>query len=34
VYVGTSVKVELRAEGGIARSMGKAKRVLDQRQGS
>jgi phenylacetate-CoA ligase len=34
VYVGTSVKVELRAEGGIERSMGKAKRVLDQRQGS
>jgi phenylacetate-CoA ligase len=32
VYVGTSVKVELRAEGGIERSMGKAKRVLDQRQ--
>jgi len=34
VYVGTSVKVELRAEGGIERSMGKAKRVLDQRQRS
>jgi phenylacetate-CoA ligase len=32
VYVGTSVRVELRAEGGIERSMGKAKRVLDQRQ--
>jgi phenylacetate-CoA ligase len=32
VYVGTSVKVELRAEGGIERSMGKAKRVVDQRQ--
>ena len=31
VYVGTSVKVELRPEGGIERSMGKAKRVLDQR---
>jgi phenylacetate-CoA ligase len=32
VYVGTSVRVELRAEGGIERSMGKAKRVVDQRQ--
>jgi phenylacetate-CoA ligase len=32
VYVGTSVKVELRAEGGIERSMGKAKRVVDHRQ--
>jgi phenylacetate-CoA ligase len=31
VYVGTSVEVELRAEGGIERSMGKARRVVDQR---
>ncbi len=31
VYVGTSVEIELRAEGGVERSMGKAKRVLDQR---
>jgi phenylacetate-CoA ligase len=30
-YVGTSVDVELRAEGSIERSLGKAKRVLDQR---
>ncbi|HSV52143.1 MAG TPA: phenylacetate--CoA ligase PaaK [Burkholderiaceae bacterium] len=30
-YVGTSVDVELRAEGGIERSLGKAKRVVDQR---
>jgi phenylacetate-CoA ligase len=30
-YVGTSVDVELRSEGGIERSLGKAKRVLDQR---
>ncbi len=32
VYVGTSVEIELRAEGGVERSLGKAKRVLDQRQ--
>jgi phenylacetate-CoA ligase len=32
VYVGTSVRVELRAQGGIERSMGKAKRVVDRRQ--
>jgi phenylacetate-CoA ligase len=31
VYVGTSVRVDLRAEGGIERSLGKAKRVVDQR---
>lgn len=31
VYVGTSVDVELRAEGGVERSLGKAKRVLDLR---
>lgn len=30
-YVGTSVDVELRTEGGIERSLGKAKRVVDQR---
>jgi len=32
VYVGTSVRVDLRAEGGVERSLGKAKRVLDQRK--
>jgi phenylacetate-CoA ligase len=31
-YVGTSAQVELRAAGGIERSLGKAKRVLDQRK--
>ena len=30
-YIGTSLKVELCVEGGIERSMGKAKRVIDQR---
>ena len=30
-YVGTSIQVELRAEGGVERSMGKAKRVVDLR---
>ena len=30
-YVGTSVQVELRATGGIERSMGKARRVVDKR---
>ena len=30
-YVGTSARIELRREGGIERSLGKAKRVLDQR---
>ena len=30
-YVGTSAQVELRASGGIERSLGKAKRVVDQR---
>ena len=30
-YVGTSADIELRAEGGVERSMGKAKRVVDQR---
>jgi phenylacetate-CoA ligase len=31
-YVGASARVELRASGGIERSLGKAKRVLDQRK--
>ena len=31
-YIGTSVEIELRAEGGVERSLGKAKRVLDRRQ--
>jgi len=30
-YVGTTAEIELRAEGGVERSLGKAKRVLDQR---
>jgi phenylacetate-CoA ligase len=30
-YIGTSARIELRAEGGVERSLGKAKRVLDQR---
>ena len=30
-YIGTSLKVELCLEGGIERSMGKAKRVIDRR---
>jgi phenylacetate-CoA ligase len=30
-YVGTSARIELRAAGGIERSLGKAKRVVDQR---
>ena len=30
-YVGTTAKIELRAEGGVERSLGKAKRVVDQR---
>jgi phenylacetate-CoA ligase len=30
-YVGTSARIELRATGGVERSIGKAKRVLDQR---
>ena len=32
VYVGSSVEIELRAEGGVERSQGKAKRVVDQRR--
>ena len=31
-YVGTSAHIELRAPGGVERSVGKAKRVLDQRR--
>ena len=31
VYIGSSVEIDLRAEGGIERSQGKAKRVLDLR---
>ncbi len=31
-YIGTTAKIELRPEGGIERSMGKAKRVVDQRK--
>jgi len=30
-YIGTTADIELRAEGGVERSLGKAKRVLDQR---
>jgi len=32
-YIGTSARIELRPAGGIERSLGKAKRVLDQRRG-
>ncbi|HSI53615.1 MAG: phenylacetate--CoA ligase PaaK [Ramlibacter sp.] len=31
-YIGTTARIELRAAGGIERSLGKAKRVLDQRK--
>lgn len=31
VFVGTSIEVELKPEGGVERSQGKAKRVVDQR---
>jgi phenylacetate-CoA ligase len=31
-YVGTSARIELRPAGGVERSLGKAKRVLDQRK--
>jgi len=31
VYIGSSVEIDLRAEGGVERSQGKAKRVLDLR---
>ncbi len=30
-FIGTTAQIELRAEGGVERSLGKAKRVLDQR---
>jgi phenylacetate-CoA ligase len=30
-YIGTAADIELRAEGGVERSLGKAKRVLDRR---
>ena len=32
VYIGSSVAIELRAEGGVERSQGKAKRVVDLRK--
>lgn len=32
VYIGSSARIELRPEGGIERSMGKARRVVDQRK--
>jgi phenylacetate-CoA ligase len=31
-YIGTSARIELRSPGGVERSLGKAKRVLDQRK--
>ncbi len=31
-YIGTSARIELRASGGVERSLGKAKRVVDQRK--
>jgi phenylacetate-CoA ligase len=31
VYIGSSVEIDLRSEGGVERSQGKAKRVLDLR---
>ncbi len=31
-YIGTTARIDLRAAGGIERSMGKAKRVIDQRK--
>jgi phenylacetate-CoA ligase len=31
-YIGTSARIDLRASGGVERSLGKAKRVLDQRK--
>jgi phenylacetate-CoA ligase len=33
-FIGTSVSIELRVEGGVERSLGKAKRVLDLRRNS
>ncbi|HSV47989.1 MAG TPA: phenylacetate--CoA ligase PaaK [Ramlibacter sp.] len=32
-YIGTSARIELRAAGGVERSLGKAKRVVDLRKG-
>jgi phenylacetate-CoA ligase len=32
VYIGTSARIEVRPPGGIERSMGKARRVVDQRK--
>ena len=32
VYIGTSATIDLRPSGGIERSLGKAKRVVDQRR--
>ena len=32
-YVGSSAEIELRPEGGVERSLGKARRVLDLRRG-
>jgi phenylacetate-CoA ligase len=31
-FIGTSATIDLRAEGGVERSQGKAKRVLDLRR--
>jgi phenylacetate-CoA ligase len=31
VFIGTSVSIELKTEGGVERSQGKAKRVVDLR---
>jgi phenylacetate-CoA ligase len=31
-YVGTTARIELRAPGGVERSVGKAKRVIDKRK--
>jgi phenylacetate-CoA ligase len=31
VYIGSSVAIEVKAEGGVERSQGKAKRVVDLR---
>ncbi|MBC7604768.1 MAG: phenylacetate--CoA ligase, partial [Ramlibacter sp.] len=31
-YIGTSARIELRATGGVERSMGKARRVVDLRK--
>ena len=32
VYIGTSARIEVRPAGGVERSVGKAKRVVDQRR--